>query len=72
MSGEPACPCEAEACRLWALGEIGQAALWNRLATAMGPARARLWLAEFEARLGAAQSGRPPRRSTRISHRFLV
>lgn len=72
MSDGHACPCEAEARRLWGLGETGRAALWNRLATAMGPARARLWLAEFEARLGAAQSRRPPRRSARISHRFLV
>lgn len=71
-------PCEAEARRLWAAGEAGRAALWNRLAVAMGPAEARAWLREFEGRVAAEGPGEGPqgsrsrRRSAWISQRFLV
>ena len=72
-------PCEAEARRLWSMGEAGQSALWNRLAVTMGPARAREWLRSFEAALegeatgrAPAQGNRPRRRSEWISQRFLV
>ena len=80
MSGWSGCPCEAEARRLWSMGEAGQALLWNRLAVALGPARARVWLGDFEARLAAErpedapapQGSRSRRRSAWISQRFLV